>query len=98
MCIRDRPQSAEEILRDSVRGQYGPGAVDGQTVVGYRREKDVNPMSLRETYAAWKVQIENWRWAGGPFYLRAGKRLAKRVTEIAIPVSYTHLTLPTILR
>ncbi|HMA28350.1 MAG TPA: glucose-6-phosphate dehydrogenase [Thermoanaerobaculia bacterium] len=79
-----RPQSPEEILRDSVRGQYGPGAIEGQTVVGYRQEKDVNPMSLRETYAAWKVQIENWRWAGVPFYLRAGKRLAKRVTEIAI--------------
>ncbi|HEX2798887.1 MAG TPA: glucose-6-phosphate dehydrogenase [Thermoanaerobaculia bacterium] len=79
-----QPQSAEEILRDSVRGQYGPGAVNGQTVVGYRAEKDVNPMSIRETYAAWKVQIENWRWAGVPFYLRAGKRLAKRVTEIAI--------------
>ncbi|HEX2758806.1 MAG TPA: glucose-6-phosphate dehydrogenase, partial [Thermoanaerobaculia bacterium] len=63
-----QPQSAEEILRDSVRGQYGPGAVDGQTVVGYRQEKDVNAMSLRETYAAWKVQIENWRWAGVPFY------------------------------
>jgi len=79
-----QPQSPEEILVDSVRGQYGPGAVDGQAVVGYRQEKDVNPMSLRETYAAWKVQIENWRWAGVPFYLRAGKRLAKRVTEIAI--------------
>ncbi len=79
-----QPQSAEEILRDTARGQYGPGAVDGQTVVGYRQEKDVNPMSLRETYAAWKVQIENWRWAGVPFYLRAGKRLTKRVTEIAI--------------
>jgi glucose-6-phosphate 1-dehydrogenase len=79
-----QPQSPDEILRDSVRGQYGPGAVEGQTVVGYRQEKDVNPMSLRETYAAWKVQIENWRWAGVPFYLRAGKRLAKRVTEIAI--------------
>ena len=79
-----QPQSGEEILRDSVRGQYGPGAVDGKTVVGYRAERDVNPMSLRETYAAWKVQIENWRWAGVPFYLRAGKRLQKRVTEIAI--------------
>jgi glucose-6-phosphate 1-dehydrogenase len=79
-----QPQSPDEILRDTVRGQYGPGAVDGQPVVGYRSEKDVNPMSLRETYAAWKVQIENWRWAGVPFYLRAGKRMAKRVTEIAI--------------
>jgi glucose-6-phosphate 1-dehydrogenase len=81
-CIQ--PQTAEEILRDTVRGQYGAGAVDGQPVVGYRAEKDVNPMSLRETYAAWRVQIENWRWAGVPFYLRAGKRLTKRVTEIAI--------------
>ena len=49
-----------------------------------RSEKDVHPMSLRETYASWKVQIENWRWAGTPFYLRAGKRMPKRVTEIAI--------------
>ena len=79
-----RPQTPEEILRDSVRGQYGPGAIGGQPVVGYRSEKDVHPMSLRETYAAWKVQVENWRWAGVPFYLRAGKRMPKRVTEIAI--------------
>ncbi|HQQ76199.1 MAG TPA: glucose-6-phosphate dehydrogenase [Thermoanaerobaculia bacterium] len=81
-CIQ--PQTPEEIIRDTVRGQYGPGAIGGQPVVGYRSEKDVNPMSLRDTYAAWKVQVENWRWAGVPFYLRAGKRLAKRVTEIAI--------------
>jgi glucose-6-phosphate 1-dehydrogenase len=81
-CIQ--PQMPEEILRDTVRGQYDAGAIDGQPVAGYRAEKDVNPMSLRETYAAWKVQIENWRWAGVPFYLRAGKRLARRVTEIAI--------------
>ncbi len=81
-CIQ--PQSPEDILRDTVRGQYGPGAIDGQPVVGYRQEKDVHPMSLRDTYAAWKVQIENWRWAGVPFYLRAGKRMPKRVTEIAI--------------
>ena len=81
-CIQ--PQTPEDIMRDTVRGQYAAGAIAGQPVVGYRAEKDVNPMSLRETYAAWKVQIENWRWAGVPFYLRAGKRLAKRVTEIAI--------------
>ena len=79
-----RPQTPEEILRDTVRGQYGPGAIGGQPVPGYRSEKDVHPMSLRETYAAWKVQVENWRWAGVPFYLRAGKRMPKRVTEIAI--------------
>jgi glucose-6-phosphate 1-dehydrogenase len=81
-CIQ--PQTPDEIIRDTVRGQYGAGAIGGQPVEGYRAEKDVNPMSLRETYAAWKVQVENWRWAGVPFYLRAGKRLAKRVTEIAI--------------
>jgi glucose-6-phosphate 1-dehydrogenase len=79
-----RPQTPEEILRDTVRGQYGPGAVAGVPVAGYRSEKDVHPMSLRETYAAWKVQVENWRWAGVPFYLRAGKRMPRRVTEIAI--------------
>ncbi len=79
-----RPQTPEEILHDTVRGQYGPGAIAGQPVGGYRSERDVHAMSLRETYAAWKVQVENWRWAGVPFYLRAGKRLPKRVTEIAI--------------
>ena len=79
-----RPQTPEEIMADTVRGQYAPGAVDGKPVIGYRQEKDVHPMSLRETYAAWKVQVENWRWAGVPFYLRAGKRMPKRVTEIAI--------------
>ncbi len=79
-----QPQTPDEILRDTVRGQYGPGAVGGAPVAGYRSEKDVHPMSLRETYAAWKVQVENWRWAGVPFYLRAGKRMPKRVTEIAI--------------
>jgi len=79
-----RPQTPEEILRDTVRGQYGPGAISGQPVSGYRSEKDVHPMSLRETYAAWKVLVENWRWAGVPFYLRAAKRMPKRVTEIAI--------------
>ena len=71
-------------LMDSVRGQYGPGKVDGKDVKGYRQEDRVDPNSSTETYAALKVGIENWRWAGVPFYLRAGKRLAKRVTEITI--------------
>ncbi|MCG3192533.1 MAG: Glucose-6-phosphate 1-dehydrogenase 2 [Thermoanaerobaculia bacterium] len=79
-----RPQTTEEILRDTVRGQYGPGAVGGVAVPGYRQEPNVDEASLRDTYAAWKLQIENWRWAGVPFYIRAGKRLPKRVTEIAI--------------
>jgi len=81
-CIQ--PQTAEEVLQNTVRGQYAPGAVDGKPVIGYRQEPNVHPMSLRETYAAWKVIVENWRWAGVPFYLRAGKRMPKRVTEIAI--------------
>ena len=79
-----RPQTPEEVLRDTVRGQYAAGTIDGHPVAGYRQEANVDPASRRETYAAWKLQIENWRWAGVPFYLRAGKRLPKRVTEIAI--------------
>jgi glucose-6-phosphate 1-dehydrogenase len=69
---------------DTVRGQYGPGKVDGKEVKGYRQEDRVDPNSATETYAALKVGIENWRWAGVPFYVRAGKRLAKRATEITI--------------
>jgi glucose-6-phosphate 1-dehydrogenase len=69
---------------DTVRGQYGPGAVDGKPVVGYRQEDRVHPRSQTETYAALRLEIENWRWAGVPFYIRAGKRLAKRITEISI--------------
>ena len=70
-----RPQTPDEVLRDTVRGQYAAGAIDGVPVAAYRREPDVAADSQRETYAAWKLQIENWRWAGVPFYLRAGKRL-----------------------
>ena len=79
-----RPETPEELLRDSVRGQYGLGAIDGKPIVGYREEPNVSPLSTVETYAAWKIQLENWRWAGVPFYLRAGKRMPGRVTEIAI--------------
>ena len=68
----------------TVRGQYGPGIVEGQHVVGYRDEDRVNPESGTETYAALRLEIENWRWAGVPFYLRAGKRMKKRATEISI--------------
>ena len=69
---------------DTVRGQYGSGTVDGKQVPGYRQEDRVHPRSQTETYAALRLEIENWRWAGVPFYIRAGKRLAKRVTEITI--------------
>jgi len=69
---------------NAVRGQYGPGMVNGVAVKGYREEDRVSPESQTETFAAVKVQLDNWRWAGVPFYLRAGKRLAKRTTEISI--------------
>ncbi|WP_446744944.1 glucose-6-phosphate dehydrogenase [Silvibacterium acidisoli] len=71
-------------IDNTVRGQYGPGKVDGKDAIGYRQEDRVDPNSNTETFAALKLEIENWRWAGVPFYIRAGKRLAKRVTEITI--------------
>lgn len=78
-------QAIPEIpIKKVVRGQYGPGTVDGKPVKGYREEERVNPESGTETYAAVRLQIDNWRWAGVPFYLRAGKRLPKRATEITI--------------
>ncbi len=76
-----RPEQVDEC---AVRGQYGPGYVLGQKVAGYREEPGVNPESSTETFAALKLYFDNWRWAGVPFYLRSGKRLPKRVTEIAI--------------
>ncbi len=79
-----RPMEPEEILQRTVRGQYGPGVVNGQSVPGYRQEPAVAPNSTVETYAALKLFVENWRWADVPFYLRAGKRLAARDTEIVI--------------
>ena len=71
-------------ILNTVRGQYGPGIVAGEHVIGYRDEERVNPESGTETYAALRLEIENWRWAGVPFYLRAGKRMRKRATEISI--------------
>jgi len=68
----------------TVRGQYGPGFIDGERVVGYREEHGVAPNSQTETYVALKCFIDNWRWEGTPFYIRTGKRLPKRSTEIAI--------------
>jgi glucose-6-phosphate 1-dehydrogenase len=75
-----RPITPEE----AVRGQYGPGEINGKPVPGYRQEGGVDAGSTTETYAALKLWIDNWRWQGVPFYLRSGKRLEKRVTEIAI--------------
>jgi glucose-6-phosphate 1-dehydrogenase len=69
---------------DAVRGQYGAGSVLGNNVPDYRREPDVAPQSATETYVALKLGIDNWRWAGVPFYLRTGKALSARTTEIAV--------------
>ena len=71
-------------LNTAVRGQYGPGFVAGAPAVGYRQEPKVAPDSIVPTYAALKLLVDNWRWAGVPFYVRSGKRMPKRVTEIAI--------------
>src|SRR6202167_3578489 len=71
-------------ILNAVRGQYGPGIIKGQRVVGYRDEERVNPESGTETYAAVRLEIENWRWAGVPIYLRAGKRLKQQATEGSI--------------
>src|SRR5262249_27338280 len=79
-----RPVSMDVIDEWAVLGQYGPGVVGGKRVAGYREEEGVDPTSTTPTYAAIKFAIDNWRWAGVPFYLRSGKRLGKRVTEVAI--------------
>ncbi|MBI2912612.1 MAG: glucose-6-phosphate dehydrogenase (NADP(+)), partial [Chloroflexi bacterium] len=73
-----------EVASCTTRGQYGPGWLAGQEVPGYRQEPEVAPDSLAETFAALKLYIDNWRWADVPFYLRTGKRLPKRSTEVAI--------------
>jgi glucose-6-phosphate 1-dehydrogenase len=79
-----RPMDDEYIDRFTVRGQYGPGIINGEKVVGYNNEKDIPPDSNTPTYFAGKFYIDNWRWAGVPFYLRTGKRMPKRITEISI--------------
>ena len=77
-------QTPEEALRNSVRGQYHAGQVGDEAVVDYRDTPDVKPNSTTETYAALKLTIDNWRWAGVPFYLRTGKALGLKRTEVAI--------------
>src|SRR5262245_14029905 len=79
-----RPIAPDDVDRLAVRGQYGAGFVGGSRVVGYREEKAVSTESKTETYAALELLVDNWRWAGVPFYLRTGKRLPKRTSEIAV--------------
>jgi glucose-6-phosphate 1-dehydrogenase len=77
-------QSDDELRRHSVRGQYAAGSVAGQPVRGYTEEEGIGKGSTTETYVAVRLELDNWRWAGVPFYLRTGKRLPKRATEVAI--------------
>jgi glucose-6-phosphate 1-dehydrogenase len=79
-----RPFTNETLWKSVVRGQYGPGQVNGKPVPGYRQEPGVKPDSATETFVALKLYVDNWRWSGVPFYLRTGKRLARPLTEVAI--------------
>jgi len=79
-----RPLIGEDIEQSTVRGQYTSGWVLGEQVPAYRGEKNVAPDSQTETFAALRIFVDNWRWAGVPFYIRAGKRMPKRVTEIRV--------------
>jgi len=79
-----RPMGGEEIDRYAVRGQYGPGEVGGVHLAGYREEEQVDPDSNTPTFMAARLAVANWRWAGVPFYIRAGKRLPRKVTEICL--------------
>ncbi|HEX6511256.1 MAG TPA: glucose-6-phosphate dehydrogenase, partial [Chloroflexota bacterium] len=95
-------QHREEGREFTVRGQYGPGWVAGQQMSGYREEPGVDPHSNTDTYVAMKLYLDNWRWAGVPFYLRTGKALPKRVTELAVsfkraPFSMFRQTAATVL-
>jgi glucose-6-phosphate 1-dehydrogenase len=76
--------TTDEVLADVVRAQYHAGWADGRQVVGYRHEEGVDAESTTETYVAMRLRVDNWRWAGVPVYIRTGKRLPKRVTEVAL--------------
>ncbi|HEX4734326.1 MAG TPA: glucose-6-phosphate dehydrogenase [Thermoleophilaceae bacterium] len=89
------PPAPDEIPDIAVRGQYGPGVVGGEYVPGYVQEEGVPSDSTTETYAALRLEVQNWRWAGVPFYLRTGKRLARKLTEVAVtlkPVPHVGVT------
>jgi glucose-6-phosphate 1-dehydrogenase len=87
------PIKPEEVLQNAVRGQYGAGTEDGKPAPAYRTEPQVKPDSNTETYAALKLYVDNWRWARVPFYVRTGKRMKRRVTEVAIQFKRAPFTL-----
>ncbi|HEY0005835.1 MAG TPA: glucose-6-phosphate dehydrogenase, partial [Pyrinomonadaceae bacterium] len=82
-----RPIPSDKVEEFAARGQYGPGYVLGQDVPGYRQEAGVNPQSSTETFAALKLYFDNWRWAGVPFYIRAGKALPETATEALVELN-----------
>ena len=88
-----RPMEEKHIDQFTVRGQYGPGKIGGDDAPAYREEPHVSPSSVTPTFFATKMFIDNWRWAGVPFYLRTGKRMAKRITEICIQLRQVPLRL-----
>ena len=79
-----QPMTVEEVARRTVRGQYGAGTIDGEPVPGYRQEPGVRADSAVETFAAVELHVDNWRWAGVPFYVRTGKRLGRKMTEVRV--------------
>ncbi|HZU31615.1 MAG TPA: glucose-6-phosphate dehydrogenase [Candidatus Angelobacter sp.] len=88
-----QPFTEEDVIHCAVRGQYGNGVIKGEKVPAYRAEDGVPPDSKTETFVAFKLKIDNWRWAGVPIYLRTGKRLAKRHTEVAVQFKRAPLVL-----
>jgi glucose-6-phosphate 1-dehydrogenase len=88
-----QPLIGKDVIAQTIRAQYGPGWVGGHQVIGYTDEPGVSPTSTTTTYVAMKMFIDNWRWAGVPFYLRTGKHLPKRVTEVAIQFKQAPLML-----
>jgi glucose-6-phosphate 1-dehydrogenase len=83
------PMSRDEVARWTVRGQYGPGEIDSQPVLAYRQEPSVSPNSSTETFVAIEFHVDNWRWAGVPFYVRTGKRLPRQLTEVRVHLKRT---------
>lgn len=88
-----RPIEFDEVPHVAVRGQYGPGEVNGEIMKGYREESRVDPESQTDTYAAMRLDIDNWRWQGVPFYLRTGKRMRRKLTQLVITFRPTPHTL-----
>jgi glucose-6-phosphate 1-dehydrogenase len=87
------PLLANDCVETTVRAQYTAGGIDGRAVPGYREEPKVEPASTTETYAAFRIAVDNWRWAGVPFYLRTGKRLARKKSEVTIQFKQPPLAL-----